>query len=65
MKRLYLSDDECMIAGICGGIGETYDVDPTLVRLALVFLCVVTAVIPLGITYLVGWFIIPKKPAQQ
>ena len=47
-----------------GKIGETYNIDPTLVRLALVFLCVVTAIVPLVITYLVAWFIIPEKPVE-
>ena len=62
MKRLYLSQTDKKIFGICGGIGETYNIDPTLVRLLLVFLCVVTGVIPISITYLVGWFVIPGKP---
>jgi len=64
MKRLYLSEKDCKIAGVCGGIGETYDIDPTLVRLAMVFLCVVTGVLPLLVTYLVSWAIIPKKNGE-
>ncbi len=64
MRRLYVSKDDRKIAGICGGIGETYDVDPTLVRLAMVFLCVTTGILPLVITYLVAWFIIPEKPIE-
>ena len=64
MRRLYVSRDDRKIAGICGGIGETYDVDPTLVRLAMVFLCVATGILPLVITYLVAWFIIPEKPEE-
>jgi len=48
--------------GICGGIGETYDIDPTLIRLLLVFLCVATGILPILITYLVGWMVIPAKP---
>ena len=53
MKRLYLSKNESKIAGVCGGIGETYDIDPTLIRLALVFFCLATAVLPVVITYLI------------
>ncbi len=64
MRRLYVSKEDCKIAGICGGIGETYDIDPTLVRLAMVFLCVATGILPLVITYLVAWFIIPEKPVE-
>ncbi len=33
-KRLYRSRNEKMIAGVCGGIAEYFDVDPTLIRLA-------------------------------
>ena len=61
MRKLHLSTTDCKIAGVCGGIGETYDVDSTLVRLGLVFLCMVTGILPLLVTYLVSWMIIPKK----
>ena len=33
-KRLYRSDTNYMLAGVCGGIAEYFNVDPTLVRLA-------------------------------
>ncbi len=62
MKRLYLSRTNKKVAGICGGIGETCDIDPTLIRLILVFLCVSTGILPILITYLVGWMVIPAKP---
>ena len=62
MRRLYLSRKDKKIAGICGGIGEMLDIDPTLIRLSLVFLCFVTAVIPVVLTYLIAWLIIPQKP---
>ena len=62
MKTLYLSRTNKKILGICGGIGETYDIDPTLIRLILIFLCVTTAILPILITYLVGWMVIPDKP---
>ena len=64
MKRLYLSKNERKIIGICGGIGETYDIDPTLIRLALVFFCLATAVLPVVITYVIGWIVIPQKPTE-
>ncbi len=32
-KKLYLSDRDKKIAGVCGGIAEYFEVDPTLVRL--------------------------------
>ena len=64
MRKLYLSGTDSKIFGVCGGIGETYDFDPTLVRLALVFLCLVTGVIPLLVTYFAAGIIVPDKPLE-
>ncbi len=64
MKRLYLSKTDKKIFGVCGGIGEAYDIDPTLVRLALVLLCLLTAVVPVVVAYIIAWAIIPKKPGN-
>jgi phage shock protein C len=50
------------IAGIFGGVGEVYSIDPTLLRLAAVFLAFCTAVVPFLVAYLVGWVIVPKGP---
>ncbi len=59
MKRLYRSEKNKMVAGICGGLGEMFNIDPTLVRLAFVFLCLATALFPILIAYIIGWIIIP------
>lgn len=61
MKKIFRSQDEKKIAGICGGLGEYLDVDPTFVRLGVIFLGLITAIVPLIITYLIGWAIIPEK----
>ncbi len=61
MQRLYRSKDDAKLAGICGGIAEILDVDPTIVRLATVLAALMTAVMPFVIVYLVGWVIIPEK----
>lgn len=62
MKRLYRSSTDKKIAGICGGIGEIWQIDPTLIRLLLVFIGMVTGVIPLVITYVIAAWVIPVKP---
>lgn len=64
MKKLHISKTDKKIFGVCGGIGETYDIDPTVVRLIAVFLCLITAVIPLSITYIIAWLIMPEKPKE-
>ncbi len=61
MKRIYRDPDRKMLAGICAGIGEMLDIDPTLIRLGLVFGTVVTGFVPGAVMYAVGWFIIPQK----
>lgn len=38
-KRLYRTEGNCkMVAGVCGGIAEYFDIDPTLVRVGWVIL---------------------------
>lgn len=49
-----------MIAGVCGGLGEYFDMDPTIVRL----LVVVAALIAGGglLAYILAWIIVPERP---
>ena len=61
-KRLYRSRRDVIIAGVCGGIAEYFDVDPTIVRL-------IAVVLVLGwgsglLAYLIAVLIIPKNPYQ-
>ena len=62
MKKLYLSKKDSKILGICGSIAETYDIDPTIVRLITIFLCLATGIVPLLLTYFIAWIIMPKAP---
>ena len=64
MSKLYRSTDNRKIAGICGGIGELLNIDPTIIRLLLVFICIATAIMPLVLTYIIAWFVIPEKPSN-
>jgi phage shock protein C len=59
VKRLYRSQQNKKIAGICGGLGELMDVDPTIIRLAVVILGLATGILPFFIGYLVAWWIVP------
>jgi phage shock protein C len=65
VKRIYRSQEDKKIAGILGGLGELFDIDPTLLRLLFVFIGLATGVIPLIVAYLVGWIIIPKGKDQE
>ncbi len=62
MKQLFRSKTNRVIAGICGGIGDMVNIDPVIIRLLAVFLCVITGLIPGVITYIVAIFIVPEKP---
>jgi phage shock protein C len=63
-KQLTLSATDKKIAGVCGGIAEYLDVDPTIVRLIWVALSVVPGGFVGGaIAYFLAWIIIPKAPA--
>jgi len=63
MKRLYRSHTDKKLAGICGGLGEYLNVDPTIVRLAAVFGALITAVVPFMIGYVIAWVLVPEAPA--
>ncbi|MEI7481850.1 MAG: PspC domain-containing protein [Elusimicrobiota bacterium] len=65
MKRLYRSRENRVIFGVIGGLGEYYNVDPVLLRLAYIFLAVFTAIVPGVIAYIIAIFIIPEKPGSR
>lgn len=61
-KRLYRSRDDRMIAGVCGGLGEYFSIDPTIVRLILLFLMLWGGG---GIlVYILAWIVIPEQPVS-
>lgn len=60
-KRLYLSESDKKISGVCGGIGEYFDIDSTLVRLGWVVLTVFSAGIGGLLAYIVASIVIPKQ----
>ena len=58
-KRLLRSNNDRMLAGVCGGIAEYFNLDPSLLRLAWIFL---TLFFGTGfLVYLIAWIIIPEK----
>jgi phage shock protein PspC (stress-responsive transcriptional regulator) len=60
-RRFFRSSQNRMIAGVCGAFGEMWDVDPTVIRLCTVFLCLLTGILPLALIYCLGWIVIPLK----
>lgn len=62
VKRLYRSKKDRIIAGVCGGIGEYFRVDPTLIRLLWVVLILAQGIGVLS--YVIFWLIVPENPEQ-
>jgi phage shock protein C len=52
-----------MIAGVCGGVAEWMDWDPTLVRLGYILLSILSAAFPGILVYLVLWLVTPLDDA--
>jgi len=65
MTRLYRSTTDKKMAGICGGIAEMMDIDPTIVRLVVIVLALATGIIPFFVGYLIAWWIVPMKPPRM
>ena len=62
VRRLYLSNTDRKIAGVCGGLGEWLQLDPVFFRVAFVLLAFVCG---LGVlAYLVLWLLIPRRGGQ-
>lgn len=58
-KKLYRSNDR-MLAGVCAGIAEYFDLDPTMVRLGYALLTVFTAFSGV-IVYIIACIVIPSR----
>jgi phage shock protein C len=62
-KKFYRSKRDRVIAGVCGGMAEYFDIDPIIVRLIALSL-----VLSAGggiIAYLIAWIAVPKEPEDQ
>ena len=61
-KKLYKSETNKMLAGVCGGIAEYFNIDPTLIRLGWVVFCA------LGgsglLAYIIMSIIMPSRPIE-
>jgi phage shock protein C len=64
-KRLSRSQARKMLGGVCGGLGDYFEIDVTLIRLIFVAISLVTAIIPMVIFYLIAWIIIPVEEPKK
>lgn len=61
MKKLYRSKENKILAGIFGGIGEYFDIDPVLLRVVAVFALFITGFFPMFFGYMVACMVMPKN----
>lgn len=62
-KRLYRSRDNGIIAGVCAGLGDYFDIDPVLIRIIAVILIFPGGVGLIG--YIVAWIAMPYPPEGE
>lgn len=65
MKKLYRSSSNKIFAGILGGLGEYFEVDPAILRLLWILVVIFTGVVPGILAYIIAMFIVPKKPKDM
>jgi len=62
MKRLYRSKENKVFAGVLGGLGEYFDIDPVILRLAYLLVIIFSAIVPGVIVYIIAAIIVPEAP---
>lgn len=62
-KKLYRSRANRMISGVCGGFGEYFNIDPTIIRVIAAFLLLFGGVSFL--VYIILWIVIPQAPLPR
>jgi phage shock protein C len=64
VRRLYRSQANRVVAGVCGGIAEYYHSDPTAVRLAALMIGLFTGIVPMVVVYIAAAIIVPEGTAE-
>ena len=60
---LYRSNNNRVLAGVCGGLADWLGWSPTVVRIAYVLVSVLSAGFPGILVYLILWLVMPKAPS--
>ena len=63
-KKLFRSRHNRMLAGVCGGLADYFNIDPTLMRVITIVLAF-TPFVPVIIIYLLLWLLIPERGINQ
>ena len=65
IKKLYISGDDKKLSGVCGGIAEYLEIDPTVVRLTWIIITLISGVIPGIVAYILAIIIMPKEKSAD
>lgn len=60
-KRFYKSTNDVFLTGVCGGVAEYFNIDPSIVRIVVVLLALFTKVLPIFIIYILLAIILPER----
>lgn len=63
-KRLYRSRTDKVIAGVCGGIAEYFNIDPVIIRIIAILL-LLPGGLPGFVPYVIMWIIVPQRPIND
>jgi len=63
-KKLYRSVKNRVVAGVCGGLGDFFEIDANLIRIGVIILSVVSGFIPILIVYVACALLIPLEPEK-
>ncbi len=64
-KKLYRSSKQRMVAGICGGLAEYFDMDVNIMRLLFVAVSLLSVLFPMVIFYIIAWIIVPERETPK
>ena len=65
LKKFRRSRTDKKLAGLFGGLGESFEIDPTYLRLAFVFVAMVTGVLPAVAAYAIGWVVTQEEDGPE
>jgi len=65
VQKVYRSREDRIIGGVCGGLGEYFDIDSTILRLGWVVVTIFSGLAPGVLIYVIALFIIPKKSTVE
>jgi len=65
MKKLYKSNKNIVVAGVLGGFGEYFGVDPTILRVAWIIITVFSGFFLGILAYILSALVIPREPLNN